>query len=59
VLLTLFFSAKRAAALKLSSLAAVAAWVTLLQWEETHRALTQAVMELLEGISVEEGSSLI
>lgn len=32
---------------------------TLLQREETHRALTQAVMLLLEGTGVDDGSSLV
>jgi uncharacterized membrane protein YjjP (DUF1212 family) len=50
---------ERAAALKLSSLATAAARWTLLQWEETHQALTQAIVDLLEGISVDEGLSLV
>jgi hypothetical protein len=48
-----------AVALKLSSLAAATARATLLQREETHRALTRVVVELLEGISVDEGLSLV
>jgi hypothetical protein len=59
VFLTLFFTAERAASLKLSSPAMAVARATLLQWEETHWALTQAVVELLEGIGVDEGSSLV
>jgi hypothetical protein len=53
------FSAERAAPLKLSSPTAVTARATFLQREETHRALTQAVVELLEGITVDEGSYLV
>jgi hypothetical protein len=56
VLITLFFFAERVVALKLPSSAAAAARASR---EETHRALTQAILELLEGMGVGEWSSLV
>jgi hypothetical protein len=51
-LLTSFSFAETAAAFKLSSLSADGARVTILERKETHRVVTQAIMQLLEDISV-------
>jgi hypothetical protein len=52
VRLIFFPSAERAATLKLSSPTIVAARATILEREETHWVVTQAITELLEGIGI-------